>query len=211
MWVLQLLAGALLVIRMVQVLVLVPASSGCCLALLALCLTTKAARLPRPPACLPAASLGPGLGQLTALRELLVSREDELSYEFELPPQISCLQQLTRLELVRWVLAHACRAGELAGSFQLCQLQVSAEQLPAGCLSFRACLPPACCTLQVHVDVATGAGPGDPPAAAESGGLRLLRFLPPGVSILGGGGRKVAGCRAPGCVPRRPAAATAGD
>jgi hypothetical protein len=53
MWVLQLLAGALLVIRMVQVLVLVPASSGCCLALLALCLTTKAAACPaRLPVCL---------------------------------------------------------------------------------------------------------------------------------------------------------------
>lgn len=45
-------------------------------------------------------SLGPGIGQLARLQELLVSR-DELSYDWELPPQLGDLTALTRLELVR--------------------------------------------------------------------------------------------------------------
>lgn len=48
------------------------------------------------------ASLGPSIGQLGGLRELLVSRED-LSYDFELPQQLGALTALTRLELVRCV------------------------------------------------------------------------------------------------------------
>lgn len=48
------------------------------------------------------ASLGPGIGQLTCLQELLVSH-DELSYDFEVPEELGALTQLTRLELVRCV------------------------------------------------------------------------------------------------------------
>lgn len=51
------------------------------------------------------ASLGPSIGQLGGLRELLVSRED-LSYDFELPQQLGALTALTRLELVRCVTVH---------------------------------------------------------------------------------------------------------
>ncbi|KAL4424359.1 hypothetical protein ABPG75_001660 [Micractinium tetrahymenae] len=51
------------------------------------------------------ASLGPGIGQLRRLQELLVSR-DELSYDFELPPELGRLTALTRLELVRCVSGH---------------------------------------------------------------------------------------------------------
>lgn len=46
-------------------------------------------------------SLSPSIGQLTSLRELLVSREDGPSPEFDVPSEISRLQQLSRLELVR--------------------------------------------------------------------------------------------------------------
>ncbi|KAL4431999.1 hypothetical protein ABPG77_000266 [Micractinium sp. CCAP 211/92] len=70
------------------------------------------------------ASLGPGIGQLTCLQELLVSH-DELSYDFEVPDELGALTQLTRLELVRCVAGHLPRELGLLTRLRLLNLEGS--------------------------------------------------------------------------------------